>query len=66
MSITSLESIKVGGLCSSKQSATCQIPAPVCAVDGGEKNVRDHIRPRNEKVTRRKDSRMQGVPYLVQ
>ena len=36
-SMTSWESMKVGGLCSSKQSATCHIPTVVRVVDVGKR-----------------------------
>ena len=67
MSMTSLESIKVGGLCSSRHSATCHIPTAVRGVDGGEKNVSDHIRPREGHMSREElEMRRGGASYLVQ
>jgi hypothetical protein len=49
ISTTSLESMKVGGLCSSRQSATCHVPTTLLAiegpVDGAEKKIKDHMRP---------------------
>lgn len=49
MSMTSRESMNVGGLCSRRHRATCHVPTALPAidapVDGAEKNVRDHMRP---------------------
>jgi hypothetical protein len=65
VSITSLPSTNVGGLCSMRPSATCQGPLPARVEreleegegEGEEKKVSDHIRPTKGMSTTRKEMR---------